>query len=129
VPDDTTGKLVLRRKERSNGRLWLHDEAIRDRVGISAFVIENGQRVRKLITWLQYPWGPEWSLMHFDQYDVPICERYRGWRTALLHLVRMEVLTEQEVNRAFGPVPITPVSLLYRAVMHKKRMERGGLAQ
>jgi hypothetical protein len=127
TPDDATGKLVAVKKERSTGRLWLHSDAIQDRVGISAWGIENGQRVRKMVTWLQYPWGPEWSLMHFDEFDVPIAERYRGWRTVLLHLVMRDILTEAEVNRAFGPVPLSPVSALYRESMQHHREKQGGL--
>lgn len=127
VADDRTGEAIQVKKERSNGRLWLHDEAIRGRVGISAWVIEDGVRVRKLVTWLQYPYGPEWSLMHFDQYNVPTRERYRGWRTALLHLVMSGTLTEDEVNRAFAPVPLSSVSLAYRSIMQQQRNRRGGL--
>lgn len=129
MPDDKTGKLVKVRKERSIGRLWLHDDAIEGRVGVSAWVLENGQRVRRCVTTLQYPYGPEWSLLRFDEFDVPVGERFRGWRTAMLALILAGVLTEDEVNRAFGPVPLGPVSLLYRERLFHYRKKKMGLIQ
>lgn len=130
LPDDSTGQLICVKKERSIGRLWLHDDAVEGRVGVSAWVKDdNGVRVRKHITSLQYPYGPEWSLMHFDEFDVPQTEKYRGWRTAMLHLILAGVLTEEEVTRAFGPVPLGPVSILYRQHLYHYRQKRMGLIQ
>lgn len=129
--DDDTGKLALFKKERTAGRLWLHDEAVQGRVGISAWVWDEKlkQRVRRCVTSLQYPYGSEWSLMHFDEFDVPITEKWRGWRTAMLHLIIAGVLTEAEVDRAFGPVPLDSVSLTYREHLQFNRKRRYGLAQ
>jgi hypothetical protein len=129
MPDDKTGLLIRVRKERSVGRLWLHDDAVEDRVGVSAWVWEKGQRIRKMVTTLQYPYGPEWSLMRFDQFNVPQAEKYRGWRTAMLQLILAGVLTEEEVNRAFGPVPLGPVSLLYRQHLYSHRRRLAGVVQ
>jgi hypothetical protein len=129
MADDVSGRLISLKRERSVGRLWLHDDAVAGRVGVSAWVIDNGVRVRKLVTTLQYPYGPEWSLMHFDAFDVPQSEKYRGWRTAMLQLILAGVLTEAEVDRAFGPVPLGPVSLLYRQYLYSHRQRRAGLIQ
>jgi hypothetical protein len=131
VPDDSTGKLIQIKRERSVGRLWLHDEAVQGRVGVSAWVWNPKLRTRerKMVTTLQYPYGPEWSLMYFDENDVPISERYRGWRTAMLQLIEADVLTEDEVNRAFGQVPLGVVSSLYRKKLQFHRKKRYGLIQ
>jgi hypothetical protein len=130
MPDDSTGKPVAVKKERSIGRLWLADVAVQDRVGVSAWVIEKGVRIRKQITTLQYPYGPEWSLLHFDKNDVPIAEKFRGWRTAMLHLIEANVLTEQEVDRAFGKVKeFSPASYVYRRQLQTHRARRMGLVQ
>jgi hypothetical protein len=123
--DDHTGKPVSVRKERSVGRLWLHDDTIKGRVGVSAWVWDKGQRTRRCVTSLQYPYGPEWSIMRFDEWNVPTNERYRGWRTALLHLILAGVLTEREVEQAFGPVPMTEASWFYRRTLYDLR-RRGG---
>jgi hypothetical protein len=123
------GKPEAIKRERSNGRLWLHDDAINGRIGVSAWVWENGVRVRKMVTTLQYPYGPEWSLMRFNEWNVPTNERYRGWRTALMQLIKQEVLTEREVNRAFGAPLLNDASYLYRKSLYDYRMKRAGLIQ
>jgi hypothetical protein len=121
VIDDHTGKPIAQKRERSIGRLWLADNAVAGRVGVSAWVIDKGERVRKQVATLQYPYGPEWSLLYFNEFDVPIGEKYRGWRTALLQMILAKVLTEDEVNRAFGPVPLNNASLFYRRTLYNER--------
>jgi hypothetical protein len=130
VPSDETGLLVLKPKPRSTARLWLHGEAVylkgtsetnAGRIGISAWVTDNGERIPKCFTSLQWDCGPEWSLMYFDEFDVPIRERYRGWRTALLALITNDVLTEDEVDRAFGPVVQNEASALYCETLQSYR--------
>jgi hypothetical protein len=111
--DHKTGLTVPLQRTRSAARFWLHDVVIRDRVGISGWVQRNGRRTVQYITYLQHPLGPEWSLMKFDDFDVPTYERYRGWRTALLRLIQEEVVTEDEVDRAFGAVTENAASELY----------------
>jgi len=125
--DHTTGEAIKERRERCEGRLWLHDFVNQGRLGISAWVIENGVRVRQCVTHLQHPWSQEWSLLHFNEYDVPSGERRRGWRTAMLELILKGVLTEDEVNRAFGPVPLNGVSQLYRERLFYHRRKNMGM--
>lgn len=129
--DNKTGKPVAIKKERTAGRIWLHDVAVNGLIGISAWITNSktGLRERKCVTALQHPCGPEWSLMHFDQYDVPICERYRGWRTALLRLILKDVITQDEALRAFGPVPLSDVSMAYRQMLYHHRLKKGGQVQ
>jgi hypothetical protein len=112
--DDHTGMMTMMKKERSDGRLWLHDDAVKGRVGVSAWVRENGIRIRRCVTSLQDGCGPEWSVMRFNEWNVPTVEKYRGWRTAMLHLILAGVLTEDEVDRAFGPVVDNDASWFYR---------------
>jgi len=131
MPDDKTGALVKVQRERTYGRLWMANEAINGRVGVSAWVKDKvtGERKRRQVTTLQYPYAPEWSLLYFDAFDVPITEKHRGWRTALLQMILADVLTEDEVNRAFGPVPLHFVSLHYRQQLQTHRARRAGLIQ
>lgn len=132
-PDDKTGLLVLTPKARSTARLWLHAEAVylkgtsethAGRIGISAWVWDNGSRLPKCLTSLQWDCGPEWSLMWFDEFDVPIRERYRGWRTALLVLITNDVVTEEEAERAFGPVTVNEASALYLETIQSYRQRK-----
>jgi len=127
VVDDKTGLLTLQEKTLSSARLWLHEDAVylkgtsetnAGRIGVSAWVRQDGERVVKCLTSLQWDCGPEWSLMYFDEMDVPIRERYRGWRTN-------DVLTEDEVERAFGPVVASEASELYLETLKSYRDRRG----
>ncbi len=119
--DHKTGIKIIKEKTRSNARFWLHDVAIRGRVGISAWVWQNGVRIAKVCTSLQYPYGPEWSVMRFDDFDVPTAEKYRGWRTALLQLIKQGVVTEAEVERAFGRATEDDVAELWWAQLEEIR--------
>lgn len=131
VPDDKTGILVLTNKVRSGARVWLSEhvtymkgtsETHAGRVGVWGWVNEiSAGTVPRCITSMQWDCGPEWSLMHFSDFDVPLSERYRGWRTALLALILADVLTEDEVNRAFGPVVLNEASELYRETLQHYR--------
>lgn len=137
LPDDKTGILVLQPRARSAARLWLHGEAIylkgtsetnAGRIGISAWVKDGDAVIPKCLTSLQWDCGPEWSLLYFDEMDVPIRERYRGWRTALLVLITNDVVTEEEAEQAFGPVVENEASELYRETLQSYRARRKGQA-
>ena len=123
--DHKTGLTVQKQRTLSTARFWLHDDVIMDRVGISAWVWRNGEKTAQYVTYLQFPRGPEWSVMRFDEFDVPTTEKYRGWRTAMLRLIQEGVLLEEEVDRAFGPVSLGDVSLLYREQLDEYRKTRG----
>jgi hypothetical protein len=135
--DDKTGLLVPAIQTISTARLWLHDDVVymkgtsethAGRVGVSAWVKDaaTGKKTIKCLTSLQYDCGPEWSLMHFDKFDVPTRERYRGWRTALLALITNDVLTEDEVLKAFGPVNVSVASELYLEGLQAYRERKVG---
>lgn len=87
----------------------------------------EGRLVRKTITSLQEPYGPEWSIMRFDHRGVATKEKYRGWRTAMLVLIVAEILTEEEVDRAFGS-PIGEAATWYREQLQTWRQIRLGRA-
>jgi hypothetical protein len=122
--DDKTGLMVPMLKQVSSGRLWLHDDTVKGKVGVSAWVYRNGEKVRRCVASLQYPYGPEWSIMRFNEYNVPTVEKYRGWRTAMLQLILAGVLTEEEVDRAFGPATDNDASWFYRQALLGHRQRR-----
>jgi len=84
----------------------------------------QGRKVQRTLTSIQDP-GPEWSIMRFNQYGVATKEKYRGWRTAMLVLIVAEVLTEEEVDRAFGP-PLGEAGSWYRAQLKAYRQIKVG---
>lgn len=131
VADAKTGALKPVRREISTGRFWLHEEVKGGRCGISGWVYDakTGERTKRRIASLQYPYGPEWTIMYFDEFNCPTSERYHGWRTALLALLIDRVLTEEEVNRAFGPVVLNAASELYRQQLQFYRQKWMGLIQ
>lgn len=118
------------RKEYSQyARLWLYDNQVLDRVGIGAWVKDEAtERVDlKTVSTLQDAGSPEWSVMRFNEWDVPTNEKYRGWRTALLHLIFANVITEEEAHRAFGKPIENEASEFYRQQLQTNRKRRLGL--
>ena len=45
---------------------------------------------------------PEFSQYEFDERDVPIRESKRGWRTVLLRLIKLGLMSEERCDREFG---------------------------
>lgn len=86
----------------------------------------EGRRIQRTLTSLQEPYGPEWSVMRFTGHNVAHKEKFRGWRTAMLVLIVSGVLTEAEVDNAFGPAT-GPAAAWYRAQLQSyRRVQLGG---
>jgi hypothetical protein len=102
--------------EDRNARVWLNPWSTVGRIGVNAR--QFGEE--RTITTLQYPYAPEYSIMRFNEYDVPLEERFRGWRTTLLVLIVAQVITEKEAEQAFGPA-IGPASEFYREQLQINR--------
>ena len=73
---------------------------------------------------LQYPCGPEWMVPRFDAYGVPTTAKYLGWRTALLSMISLRVITEKEAHAAF-PLDEGPASAWYREQLYELRARDG----
>lgn len=71
---------------------------------------------------LQWPFGTEWMVMRFDSYGVPTRAKYLGWRTALLTMIQLGVITEKEAHKAF-PVVANEASSWYRQQLMMLRNE------
>lgn len=52
--------------------------------------------------WVQLGYMPELSIMTFDEHDLPLAERRRGWRTCLLQLVLKGIISEDIAIEEFG---------------------------
>lgn len=111
--------------------VWLNSWSALGMIGLNARVPEKDPEtgIERLanatLTSLQYPLGPEWSVMKFNSHDVPLYERYRGWRTALLVLILRGVVTEEQAEEAFGE-PTGAPSLFYRRQLWAWRNEKYG---
>lgn len=108
-------------EEDKDARIWLNKGTVLGRIGVNARIYGE----IRTVTTLQYPYAPEYSIMRFNDYDVPTEERYRGWRTTLLSLIVSEVITEKEAERAFGPA-VGPASEFYRQQLQINRKVRMG---
>lgn len=57
---------------------------------------------------------PEFSQYEFDARDVPIRESKRGWRTVLLRLIKIGLLSEETCDREFGRAQGIASTVWYR---------------
>jgi hypothetical protein len=73
---------------------------------------------------LQWPCGPEWMVMKFDEYGAPTRAKYLGWRTALLCLISKRIITEKEAHQAF-PLGDGPAGDWYREQLFELRSRDG----
>lgn len=102
---------------RSDSLIWLGRDVVRGVVGLYAWVDAEPKYINKL----QCPVGPEWTVMRFDEYDIPTNERYHGWRTAVLALIHHRVITERQAELAFGKVVENAASSFYREQLYEFR--------
>jgi hypothetical protein len=72
---------------------------------------------------LQYPLATEWMVMRFDEFGVPTSAKHLGWRTALLTLIRLGVITAKQAEKAF-PLGTGPASTWYREQLFKWQNRR-----
>lgn len=79
---------------------------------LGLFASKNGKS--KYVCFVQVPFMQEYEEVYFDEFDVPLGPKRRGWRTVLLELIRQKFVTEAEAHQAFGEPATGPVSRRYR---------------
>lgn len=100
--------------------LFLNDFSLRSQVGMNFLrPTEHGQEA-KYIGAMQCPYCPEYSVMRFNEYNVPVNQKYIGWRTALLKCIFAGAVTEEQALEAFGPA-LGRASVFYREELFKFR--------
>jgi hypothetical protein len=75
---------------------------------------EHGPQKPHYIGFVQVPFMQEFEELNFDQYNVPLGPKRRGWRTIGLRLIEQKFLTEQKFHEIFGEPPTSIVSRRYR---------------
>jgi len=84
--------------------------------GIKCFTVYNGlkgtvglwclppkQVARaRYVCYMQIPAMYEWSVLRVDRHNIPSGEKFRGWRTVLMELIKKEILTEYQAHKIFG---------------------------
>jgi hypothetical protein len=73
--------------------------------------------------WVQAGYMIEYSWMNFDAHNVPLDERRRGWRTCLMQIFLKQLLTEEQIIKAFGRAE-GPVSERYNSLFYEVRNKR-----
>ena len=117
---DDFGVLRLARVESSNRLICLGNRVLESApgqgvCGLFANVPRGeGTSTYERVSLLQVPLGPEWDLVRFDEYGVPVGKRFHGWRTALLALITKRVITEEQAHKAFGKPLENAASSFYR---------------
>lgn len=75
---------------------------------------------------LQFPNSTEWMIVRYDEYGVPTTAKYLGWRTALLSMIQLGVISESDAHKAF-PLGTSPAGDWYRSQLFdwRHKTERG----
>ena len=63
---------------------------------------------------------PEFSLYEFNDRDIPVREKQRGWRTVLLRLIKTGLVSEATCNKVFG-IPEGPGATVYLRTLYEFR--------
>jgi len=111
-------------------RVQLNPYAVKKRAALVSWQLNlaTGKREQQQVGTVQYPCGPEWMVMRFDEYGVPTEAKYLGWRTALLSMITLGVITEKEAHKAF-PLGSGPAADWYREqlAMHRAKCAPPGV--
>ena len=65
------------------------------------------------VAFVQVPFMQEYEELNFDQYNVPLGSKRRGWRTVILKLLEQNLLTVAKADEIFGKPATGPVSRRY----------------
>lgn len=84
----------------------------------------NHNDVDQYICFVHVPYMQEYEELYFDEYDVPLGPKRRGWRTVLLRLMIAGVLTEEAAHAVFGAPPVNAVSRRYWAELKALRQSK-----
>ena len=80
----------------------------------------SGIKGLEVACWVQFGYMPEFSICNFDEHGVVLQEAYRGWRTVLLQLLIKRMVTEETINRVFGPA-VGPAATRYLTIAQNFR--------
>lgn len=66
----------------------------------------------------QVPFMQEYEELRFDQYNVPLGSKRRGWRTLLLKIVEQGLVPVSKLDEIFGAPATGPVSRRYKEYLN-----------
>jgi hypothetical protein len=99
---------------------WYRVHPQKDKVTL---VVKKDNSEPEVGCWVPLGYMPEFSIVRFDKYGVPLNEKYRGWRTCCLQLILKGVVTEEQVESIFGRAK-GPASERYNSTLYEWRNRR-----
>ena len=114
----------LNRLRRAGVRCWYRTHPHKDKVTL---VVQRNSLPPEVVCFVQLGFAPELSILNFDDHGVPLAEKYRGWRTVLLRLILMGLMTEELANTTFGNPKTTPAFHRYNELLFQFRCNGGRL--
>ena len=89
-------------KLRANGiKCFTVYNGLKGTVGLWCLPPKQVARAR-YVCYMQIPAMYEWSVLRLDRHNIPVGEKFRGWRTVLMELIKKEILTEYQAHKIFG---------------------------
>lgn len=83
-----------------------------------------GERDFEYLFYMPTGWLTEFDLNEFDNRDVLVRAKQRGWRTVLLRLIRTGMLTHEQCDREFGQALGPASTLWYRTLWEWRNHKR-----
>jgi hypothetical protein len=99
-------------------KCWYRDHPQADKL---TMVVQNKDAKPEVGCWVQRGFMPELSIVRFDDHNIPINERFRGWRTATLQLILKGILTEEQADETFGRPKFSPAFSRYHQILRSFR--------
>jgi len=96
---------------------WYRVHPHKDKVTL---LVKRGNREAEVGCWVPLGYMPEYSIVRFDKYGVPVNEKYRGWRTCLLQLILKGIISEDKAHEVFGKAS-GPASERYNSTLYEIR--------
>jgi hypothetical protein len=104
------------------GIIWVNGAFEED---FAVFLEDSSKELGYRYLWyLPKGYLPEYSIHEFDQYDCPVKEKRRGWRTALLRCILGNLVSEKQAHETFGYPTEGLASEVYRVKLYDHRNKK-----
>lgn len=97
-----SSELISKLRDKVGLRCWYRQHPHPDKLTLMCQRAGNVLAEPEVGCWVKNGWMPEYTVMGFDNNGVPLAEKYRGWRTALLQLILKGFITEKKAHKVFG---------------------------
>jgi len=109
-----SSELITIFRTKCNLKCWYREHPQPDKL---ALIVQKDNEESEVGCWVQKGYMWEYSYVIFDDHDLPLQERNRGWRTVLLQLIIKGYLTKDLVEKVFG-FATGPASKRYNTILY-----------